>query len=195
VGVVGTIVSCAYSGCVWDNCKNNLNYKFSDCPTRCELFTLFYFCRQLCLFRVLTPIIRSWYSCNYSFWYWLTGSATIRSGCWVGTDSCVSYGRWVFAWLVLLVGWLAGRSVGWLVGWLFWFVVWLVAWLVGEYLLGWLVGWSVVFLVCCMIGWLVGWVSVWLVGWFGEWLISLISCFLVSNSEYVASSDKMINEW
>ena len=33
------------------------------------------------------------YNCNYSFWYWLTGSTTIRSHCWVGTKSCVSYGR------------------------------------------------------------------------------------------------------
>jgi hypothetical protein len=31
------------------------------------------------MFRVLTPIISSWYSCNYSFWYWLTGCANIRS--------------------------------------------------------------------------------------------------------------------
>ena len=26
-------------------------------------------CRQLYMFRVLTAIIRSWYSCKYSFWY------------------------------------------------------------------------------------------------------------------------------
>jgi len=45
------------------------------------------------MFRVLTPIIRSWYSCNYSLWYWLAGSTAILSGCWVGTDSWVSYGR------------------------------------------------------------------------------------------------------
>ena len=47
---------------------------------------IIYFCRQLCMFWVLTPIIRSSYNCNYSFWYWLTGSTTIRSRCWVGTQ-------------------------------------------------------------------------------------------------------------
>jgi len=45
------------------------------------VFSLLHFCRQLYMFRVLTPIIRSWYSCNYSFWHWSTGSATIRSRC------------------------------------------------------------------------------------------------------------------
>ena len=54
------------------------------------VFSLLHFCRQLYMFRVLAPTIRSWYSCNYSFWYWLTGSTNIRSRCWVGTDSCVS---------------------------------------------------------------------------------------------------------
>ena len=68
--------------------------EFNNYPTRCDLFSLLYFCRQLYMFRVLTPIIRSWYSCNYSFWYWLTGSNTIRFRCWVGTDSCVSYCRY-----------------------------------------------------------------------------------------------------
>ena len=48
------------------------------------------------MFRVLTLIIKSSYKRNYSFWYWLTGSTTIRSRCWVGTDSCVSYGRYSF---------------------------------------------------------------------------------------------------
>ena len=65
--------------------------EFNNCPTRCDLFSLLHFCRQLYMFRVLTPIIRSSYNCNYSFWYRLTGSTTIRSRCWVGTDSCVSY--------------------------------------------------------------------------------------------------------
>jgi len=37
------------------------------------------------MFWVLTPIIRSSYNCNYSFWHWSTRSATVRSGCWVGT--------------------------------------------------------------------------------------------------------------
>ena len=61
--------------------------EFTNCPTRCDLFSLLHFCRQLYMLRVLTPIIRSSYNCNYSFWYWLTGSTTIRSRCWVGTDS------------------------------------------------------------------------------------------------------------
>ena len=43
--------------------------EFNNCPTRCDLFSLSYFCRQLYMFRVLTPIIRSSYNCNYSFWY------------------------------------------------------------------------------------------------------------------------------
>jgi len=59
--------------------------EFNNCPTRCDLFRLLYFCRQLYTFRVLTPIIRSSYNCNYSIWYWLTGSTTIRSRCWVPT--------------------------------------------------------------------------------------------------------------
>ena len=70
--------------------------QFNNCPTRCVLFRLLHFCRQLYMFRVLTPIIKSSYNCNYSFWYWFTGSTTIHSRCWVGTDSCVSYGRYSF---------------------------------------------------------------------------------------------------
>jgi len=67
----------------------------NNCPTRCDLFSLLHFCRQLHMFQVLIlPIIRSLCNCNYSFWYWLTGSTTIRSHCWVGTDSCVSYGTY-----------------------------------------------------------------------------------------------------
>ena len=58
-------------------------------PTRCDLPSLLHFCGQLYVFRVLTLIIRSWYSCNCSFWYWLTESTTIRSSCWV-----VPYGRY-----------------------------------------------------------------------------------------------------
>jgi len=64
--------------------------EFNNCPTRYDLFSLLHFCMHLYMIRVLTPTIRSWYSCNYSFWYWLTGSTTIRSCCWVGTGSCVS---------------------------------------------------------------------------------------------------------
>jgi len=50
------------------------------------VFSLLRIRRQLYMFRVLTPIIRSSYDCNYSWWYWSTGSATIRSRCWVGTQ-------------------------------------------------------------------------------------------------------------
>jgi hypothetical protein len=50
------------------------------------VFSLSHICRQLYMFRVLTPIIRSSYNCNYSFWHWPTGSATIRSRCWVPTQ-------------------------------------------------------------------------------------------------------------
>ena len=42
------------------------------------VFSLLYFCRQLYMFRVLSPIIRSSYNCNYSFWNWWTGSTTFR---------------------------------------------------------------------------------------------------------------------
>ena len=73
--------------------------EFNNFPTRYDLFSLLHFCRQLYMFQVLTPIIRSSYNCNYSFWYWLTGSATICSRCWVGTDSCLSYGRYSFVWI------------------------------------------------------------------------------------------------
>jgi len=60
--------------------------EFNNCPTRCDLCSLLYFCRQLYMFRVLTPIIWSLYNCNYSFWYWLTGCTTIHSCCWVPTQ-------------------------------------------------------------------------------------------------------------
>jgi len=63
------------------------------------IFSLLYFCRQLYLFWVLTPIVRSLYNCNYSFWHLQTGSTSIRLRCWVGTptyfvvpESCVLYG-------------------------------------------------------------------------------------------------------
>ena len=62
---------------------NLILIEFNNCPTRCNLFSLLYFCRQLYMFRGLTPIIRSSYNFNYSFCYWLTGSTTIRSRCWV----------------------------------------------------------------------------------------------------------------
>ena len=60
--------------------------EFNNCPTRCDLFSLLYFCRQLYMFRVLTPIIRGLYNRNYIFSYWLTKSTTICSHCWVGTQ-------------------------------------------------------------------------------------------------------------
>ena len=40
--------------------------EFNNCPTRCDLFNLLHFCRQLYMFRVMTPIIRSSYNCNYN---------------------------------------------------------------------------------------------------------------------------------
>ena len=43
--------------------------EFNNCPTRWDLFSLLDFCRQLYMFWVLTPIIRSSYNCNYSLWY------------------------------------------------------------------------------------------------------------------------------
>jgi len=52
--------------------------EFNNCPTRYDLFGLLHFCRQFYMFQVLTPIIRSWYSCNYGFWYWLTVMNKIR---------------------------------------------------------------------------------------------------------------------
>jgi len=39
--------------------------EFNNSPTRCDLFRLLNFCRQLYMFRVLTAIIRSWHNCNY----------------------------------------------------------------------------------------------------------------------------------
>ena len=56
----------------WRTFLGKVPSQFNDFPVRCDLFGLLHYCRQLYVFRVLTPIIRSWYSCNYSFWYWLT---------------------------------------------------------------------------------------------------------------------------
>ena len=75
-----------------NNGKININYSLEIKWTSpwiivqqdATVFSLLYFCRQLYMFRVLTAIIRSWYSCNYSFWS--TGTANIRSRCWVGTQ-------------------------------------------------------------------------------------------------------------
>jgi len=44
--------------------------KFKIVQQDVTVFSLLYFCRQHYMFRMLTPIIRSWYSCNYSFWYY-----------------------------------------------------------------------------------------------------------------------------
>ena len=52
------------------------------------VFSLLYFCRQLHMFRVLTPIIRRAYNCNYSFWHWSAGFTTIRCR-WVGTTPII----------------------------------------------------------------------------------------------------------
>ena len=55
---------------VWKYRESNLITVQKDAT----VFSSLHFCRQLYMFRVLTPIIRSLYSYNYSFWYWLTGS-------------------------------------------------------------------------------------------------------------------------
>jgi len=69
------------------NSKSKSVLDFNNCfPTRCDLFSLLLFCRQFYMFRVLTPIIRSSYNCNYNFWCWLTGSTTIRL---INTRSCI----------------------------------------------------------------------------------------------------------
>jgi len=31
---------------------NTASFEFNNCPTRCDLFSLLYFCRQLYIFRV-----------------------------------------------------------------------------------------------------------------------------------------------
>ena len=43
-----------------------------------NVFSVLYFCRQLYMFRMLTPIIRGSYNCNYSFQHWSTESTTIH---------------------------------------------------------------------------------------------------------------------
>jgi len=51
-------------------CKqSNLQSNLITVQQDASVFSLLYFCRQLYRFQVLTPIVRSWYSCNYSFWY------------------------------------------------------------------------------------------------------------------------------
>ena len=42
------------------------------------VLSLLYFCRQLYMFRLLTPTITSSYSCNYNFWHWSTPMNRIR---------------------------------------------------------------------------------------------------------------------
>jgi len=44
--------------------------EFNNSPKLDETYSVYYtFCRQIYMFRLLTPIIRSWYSCKYSFCY------------------------------------------------------------------------------------------------------------------------------
>jgi len=50
------------------HCESNLITVQQDAT----VFSLLHFCRQLYMFWVLTPIIRSSYNCNYSFWRWST---------------------------------------------------------------------------------------------------------------------------
>ena len=59
-------------------------FEFNNCPTRCDLFSLLHFCRQLYIFWVLTPIIRRLYNCNYSFWYWLLPTVWNK---WISSNS------------------------------------------------------------------------------------------------------------
>jgi len=66
--------------------------ELNECPTRCDLFSLLHFCIQLYMFRLLTHITSSWYSCNYSFWHWSAGSTI----CLVVPDSCVCYIKFSF---------------------------------------------------------------------------------------------------
>ena len=42
--------------------RTSQSVNLNNCPTRCD-------CRQLYMFRLLTPIIRGSYNCNYSFWW------------------------------------------------------------------------------------------------------------------------------
>ena len=44
-------------------------FEFITAQEDATYFSLLHFCRQLYVLRVLTPIIRSSYNCNYSFWY------------------------------------------------------------------------------------------------------------------------------
>jgi len=60
----------------WNNIASDIKLVFYS--LRCDLFSLLHFCSQLYMFRVLTPIIRSSYNCNYSFWYWLTAMNKVR---------------------------------------------------------------------------------------------------------------------
>ena len=58
----------------WITNEDNLTTVHQDAT----VFSLLHFCRQLYMFRMLTRTIRSWYSCNYSFCYWLTAMSKIR---------------------------------------------------------------------------------------------------------------------
>ena len=62
-------------------CAQKKKRRWIIVPKDANVFSFLYFCSQLYMFRVLTPNIRSWYSCNYSFWHWSAGSANIRSRC------------------------------------------------------------------------------------------------------------------
>ena len=59
--------------------------EFNSFPTRCDLFSLLHYCRQLYMFRVLTPIIRSSYNCKYYHspsllsWNWFSFNSTTKA--------------------------------------------------------------------------------------------------------------------
>jgi len=66
--IIGRSYSCNYN--FW-HCSGSVHHgsNWITVEQDATLFSLFYFCRQLYMFRVLTPIIGSSYSCNYSFWH------------------------------------------------------------------------------------------------------------------------------
>jgi len=62
--------------------------KFNNCPTRCDCIQFIVFLSAaLHVSGVNThhqELVQ--YNCNYSFWHCSTGSTTVRSRCWVGTQ-------------------------------------------------------------------------------------------------------------
>ena len=65
---------------VMDTCETKLRYRSNWIIVQqgATVFRLLYFCRQLYMFRVMTPVIRSSYNLNYGFWHWSTAMNKIR---------------------------------------------------------------------------------------------------------------------